>query len=144
MFSWTGESRLIVPTEPEDMRKAFLEHMMMLAERENDETNRKIWLEIGAALGVTWLETERILHPAAKTRFQFGRLVKRKICYDLLLEGAKTVVPEIEFEIADSTLANTSLMKQLEEDRDYTVAQFAQAVGAIYYANECLTGKGLA
>ncbi len=139
-----GESRLIVPTEPEDMRKAFLEHMMMLAERENDETNRKIWLEIGAALGVTWLETERILHPAAKTRFQFGRLVKRKICYDLLLEGAKTVVPEIEFEIADSTLANTSLMKQLEEDRDYTVAQFAQAVGAIYYANECLIRKGLA
>src|SRR5208282_4241506 len=34
-----------VPTEPVDRRKAFLEHMMQLPDREKDETNRKIWRE---------------------------------------------------------------------------------------------------
>ena len=34
---------------------------------------------------------------------------------------------------ADGGLANTDLMKQLEAHPDYTVAQFAQAVGAIYF-----------
>nr|WP_321307095.1 hypothetical protein [uncultured Sphaerochaeta sp.] len=134
---------LIVPTEPDDMRKPFLEHMMALVDRENDATNRKIWKEVGMALGVTWLETDRMLNPAAKARIQFGRLVKKKSCFDLLLEGARIIAEDIEFEVADSTLANTTLMKLLEADEHYTVAQFAQAVGAVYYANEGLIRKGL-
>jgi len=32
-------------------------------------------------------------------------------------------------------LANTPLMRQLKESHDFTVAQFAQAVGAVHYAN---------
>jgi hypothetical protein len=32
-------------------------------------------------------------------------------------------------------MANTPLMKQLEADPEYTVAQFAQAVGAVYFGN---------
>ena len=137
-------STLIVPTEPNDMRKPFLEHMMALVDRENDATNKKIWKEVGMALGVTWVETERLLKPAAKARIQFGRLVKKKSCFDLLLEGARIIAEDIEFEFADSTLANTTLMKSLEADEHYTVAQFAQAVGAVYYANEGLIRKGLA
>ena len=34
---------------------------------------------------------------------------------------------------ADGSLANTPLMKQLADHPQYTVAQFGQAVGAIYY-----------
>jgi hypothetical protein len=44
-------------------------------------------------------------------------------------------------DVADSTIANTSLMKQLDADAEFTVAQFAQAVGAIYYANMGLAAK---
>ena len=38
---------------------------------------------------------------------------------------------------ANDALANTALMQQLAAHPIYTVAQFAQAVGAIYYA--CLS-----
>jgi hypothetical protein len=135
--------RLVVPTSPEDMRKPFLEHMMELADREGDSVNERIWKEIGQALGVTWLETDRILQPETKARILFGRLVKRKTCFDWLNDGAHDVAPESVAEIADSSLANTPLMKQLEADKNCTVAQFAQAVGAVYYANEQCIRKGL-
>jgi len=131
-----GETGYYVPTEPVDMRKPFLEFMMSLPEREGDEVNKRIWREIGEFLGVTWVETKKILEPATDTRFLFGRLVKRKSCYNLMLEGAKAISDKIIFEVADSTLANTRLMKELEADEHFTVAQFAQAVGAGYFANQ--------
>ncbi|MCP4297767.1 MAG: hypothetical protein GY786_19390, partial [Proteobacteria bacterium] len=124
-----------VPTEPKDMRKPFLEHMMGLPEREEDDVNNKIWMDIGEFLAVTWEESKKILNPAAESRVLFGRLVKRKRCYDLMCKGAKRIRSDIQFEVADSTLANTPLMKQLEADPHFTVAQFAQAVGAVYFAN---------
>lgn len=135
--------RLIVPTAPEDMRKPFLEHMMALADREGDAVNERIWQEIGEALGVTWLEADRLLQPATKARILFGRLVKRKTCFDWMNDGAHSIAPESVAEIADSSLANTPLMKQLEADEKFTVAQFAQAVGAVYYANEQCIRKGI-
>ena len=67
-----------VPTEPIDQRKAFLEHMMTLPDREKDETNGKIWREIGESLAVTLLETKRILDPGSDERFLFGRMVKNR------------------------------------------------------------------
>jgi len=124
-----------VPTEPVDQRKPFLEHMMSLPDREGDETNRKIWREIGASLGATGLETRRILAPATNDRFLFGRLVKNPRCFDLMLEGARGVDPNAAFVIAGSGMANTPLMKELERHPDLTVAQFAQAIGAAYFAN---------
>lgn len=130
-----------VPVEPKDMRKEFLEHLMGLPEREGDEVNDRIWREIGESLAVTWLEIERMLHPATKKRILFGRLVKVYRCFQLMLEGARRIVPDIQLEIADSSLANSPLMKQLEEHPDYTVAQFAQAVGAVYYALSRLPKK---
>lgn len=128
-----GTKGFYVPTEPKDMRKPFLEHMMSLPEREDDEANKKIWKELGEFLAVTWLETEKILSPGTATRVLFGRLVKNKRCFKLIREGAKAVKVDIDLEVADAGMANTSLMKQLEADREYTVAQFAQAVGAIYF-----------
>ena len=41
--------------------------------------------------------------------------------------------PELRLLAADGSLANTPLMRQLAARPDCTVAQFAQAVGAVYY-----------
>lgn len=130
-----GRTGYYVPTEPKDQRKPFLEHMMALPERENDEVNNRIWKDIGVFLAVTWLETEKILNPGTATRVLFGRLVKNKRCFELIREGAKTIKEDIILDVADSGMANTPLMKQLEANPEYTVAQFAQAVGAVYYGN---------
>jgi len=124
-----------VPTAPVDERKPFLEHMMTLPDREKDQTNCKIWREIGRSLAVTLLETRRILAPGTDKRFLFGRLVKNRTCFDLLVEGARSVDPGISFVVAGTGMANTPLMKQLERHPELTVAQFAQAVGAVYFAN---------
>ena len=66
-------------------------------------------------------------------RDSFGRLVKTDACFRLLCEGAQRVAPGIELRAADDALANTPLMRQLAAHPRYTVAQFGQAVGAIYY-----------
>jgi hypothetical protein len=124
-----------VPTEPVDQRKSLLEHLMALPEREKDETNREIWREIGESLAVTLLETTRILDPGTDERFLFGRLVKSRACFDLMLEGARRVVPGIRLAVAGTGMANSSLMRQLEGHPEHTVAQFAQAIGAVYFAN---------
>jgi hypothetical protein len=131
-----GHHGLFVPTEPKDQRKAFLEHMMNLPERENDAVNAMIWRDLGEFLAVTWLETEKILDPGTPSRVLFGRLVKNKRCFELIKEGAKMIKKDIILEVADATMANTPLMKQLENDQEYTVAQFAQAIGAVYFGNK--------
>jgi predicted NBD/HSP70 family sugar kinase len=131
-----GELRAIVPTEPKDLRKPFLEHMMSLPDREHDTTNDKIWREIGKALAIAWIETKRILQPKTNTPILFGRLVKQPSCLRLLREGARTVDANLHYEVADATLANTPLMKQLDSHHHYTVAQFAQAIGAVYFINQ--------
>ncbi len=133
-----GKTLLTVPTKPKDMRKGFLEHVMSLTEREDDELVNEIFRQIGIYLAITWYETEYILEPACKERTLFGRVVKRKKCFDLIKEGAKSRKADIVFELADGGMANTVLMKQLEADEHYTVAQFAQAVGVIYFGNQGL------
>jgi hypothetical protein len=84
---------------------------------------------------VTLLETKRILNPSTDERFLFGRLVKNKTCFALMEEGARSVDPGISFIVAGSNMANTPLMKQLEKHPEFTVAQFAQAIGAVYFAS---------
>jgi hypothetical protein len=61
--------------------------------------------------------------------------VKNPRCFSLIEKGFNNVIPEVTLFVADDTLANTPLMQQLKEDEMYTVAQFAQAVGAIYFGN---------
>ncbi|MEN6315723.1 MAG: hypothetical protein ABFD25_15925 [Clostridiaceae bacterium] len=130
-----GKEGLYLNTEPVDLRKPFLEYIMDLAENEDCETCRRIFREIGEYLAVTWEETENILHPKVKNRVLFGRLVKKQSCFDLMKEGARRIAPDMNMSVADGEMANTELMKQLTDNKKYTVAQFAQAVGAIYYAN---------
>lgn len=131
MFRWEGEG-LVVPSQPEDMRKPCLEYFMEQAAAGRPECHR-IFQEIGEYLAVTWRETDYILQPEAKDRTLFGRLVKLPACFRLMCEGAARREPGLRQFAADENLANTTLMRQLADSPDYTVAQFAQAVGAIYY-----------
>lgn len=130
-----GQTELIVPTEPVDLRKPFLQYLMDLVSTESDPACDQIFIDIGKFLAVTWAETELILEPKTKSRVMFGRLVKNPRCFELMQQGARELYPELVFEVADGSIANTSLMKQLEADPEYTVAQFAQAIGAIYFGN---------
>jgi hypothetical protein len=133
-----------VPTEPRDMRKPFLEFLMRLPERGGDPAVDQIFRELGEFLAVAWLETEWLLAPRAQERILFGRVVKHRACFSLMVEGARRIVPEISLVVADDELANTPLMRQLKEGGVYTVAQFAQAIGALHYANYCLHETGRA
>ena len=132
LFRREGES-LTVPTAPEDMRKPCLEFFMQAA-ADAGSPAAELFRAVGEAIGVTWRETQYILQPACCARTLFGRLVKTKACFDEICEGAHRIVPDLYLEAADKTLAVTPLMKQLAQHPVYTIAQFAQAVGAVYYA----------
>ncbi len=125
--------KLVVPTEPVDLRKPCLEFFMEKATLSDRSSCAEILRQVGESLGACWMETEYILYPEVKERTLFGRLVKNPVCFHLLCEGADRVVPGLRLLAADESLANTPLMRQLEAHPDYTVAQFAQAVGAVYY-----------
>ena len=56
-------------------------------------------------------------------------------CFALMQEGAARRNPRVKFIAADSEMAYTPLMKALAADPDYTVAQFGQAIGAVYFGN---------
>jgi len=126
---------LFVPTEPRDMRKPLLEFLMQTADAGGHPAVDRIFREIGEFLAVAWFESKWLLDPAVDKRILFGRLVKHRACFDLMVEGARTVAPALELVVADDEMANTALMRQLRDSNQYAVAQFAQAIGAIHYAN---------
>ncbi len=127
-----NEESMVPTVEPVDLRKKFLEHLMIQAENGIEEA-RRIFEEIGVYLAATWLETEYILHPAAKPRVLYGRFVKRRKCFELMYAGARRVLPDIVISAADDELAYTPLMCELRKHPVYTVAQFGQAAGAVYF-----------
>lgn len=133
LLRWETPERLTVAVEPKDMRKAFLEHLMGQAEAGMPQAE-EIFRTIGEYLAATWLETETVLAPAAKSRVLFGRFVKRNRCFQLMQEGAKRICPQLQLIAADDELAFTPLMQQLRAHPNYSVAQFGQAVGAVYFA----------
>jgi hypothetical protein len=126
---------VFVPTEPRDMRKPLLEFLMSAAEQGGHPAVDRIFREIGEFMAVAWLESKWLLDPAVDARILFGRLVKRRACFDYMVEGARAIAPALELEVADDEMANTDLMRQLRDSEAYTVAQFAQAIGAVHYAN---------
>jgi hypothetical protein len=117
------------------MRKPLLELLMQMAAQGGHPAVDRIFREIGEFLAVAWLESKWLLDPAVDDRILFGRLVKLRACFDLMLDGARAVAPAMGLIVADDELANTDLMRQLRDDRRYAVAQFAQAIGAVHYAN---------
>ncbi len=128
-FRWEGNS-LTVPTRPEDMRKGCLEFIMSRAGE--SEAAADIFRCLGGSLAAAWAETNLVLRTPCDDRTLFGRLVKDPVCFRLIREGAQTVLPGIRLIAADDELAVTPMMRQLR-DSGRSVAQFAQAVGAVYY-----------
>lgn len=130
-----GQLELVV--EPKDMRKPFLEHLMQQAQ-EGQELAVKIFETIGEYMAATWMETEYILSPKVKDRVLFGRFVKREASFLCMQRGAAKILPEVSYIAANDELAYSPVMCELRDDPCYTVAQFGQAVGAIYFASSIL------
>ena len=124
---------LSIPTAPADLRKPCLEHLMRCAAEGSPEAE-EIFREIGRALAQTTREMDWIFGATPPLRFLFGRFVKSRRCFDLLCEGFREVLSSVSLVAADDEMANTVLMKQLSSKPSVSVAQFAQSVGAIYYA----------
>jgi hypothetical protein len=94
----------------------------------------EVFRQIGRNLAVVSRELDYLLHPETDARWLFGRFVKSERCFALLREGFAEGAPRLRLENGGDALAETPLMRQLAARADATVAQFAQAVGAIYYA----------
>lgn len=122
---------LSIRTEPADLRKPCLEHLMRLAEQGNAAAEA-VFRQIGANLAVVSREMDELLHPKAKRRYLYGRFVKSARCFALLREGCGAQGHFLEN--AGEALTATPLMRQLAEREDVTPAQFAQAVGMLYFA----------
>ena len=136
-FITKTEKGLVASIAPVDMRKAFLEHLMAQAEQGMPEA-MEIFRTIGKCLAATWLETDEVLRPKCKSRVLFGRFVKKNAVFALMNEGATELLPNLTLLAADESLAYTKLMCELRDSKEYTVAQFGQAVGSVYFAASML------
>ena len=132
-FAGETDGLLRIETEPRDLRKPCLEQLMAQAERGNAAAE-EIFRRIGGHLAQLSREMDFILHPETDTRYLYGRFVKRPRCFQLIREGCAAVLPGLRLVAADDSLALSPLMRALAQRRDVTVAQFGQAVGAIYFA----------
>ena len=132
-FTVRNNDRIELCTEPEDLRKPCLEHLMRQADC-GSSAAQEVFRRIGLHLGVISREAQFLMHPQSDQRFLYGRFVKSAVCFSLMQEGCASYAPELRFIAADDSLANTPLMRQLAVRRDVTVAQFGQAVGGLYYA----------
>ena len=124
---------LTIPTAPEDLRKPALAHLMALAERGNADAE-EIFRQIGRNLDVVAGEMAWIFGSLPPVRFLFGRFVKSRRCFALMCEGFGESSLSVRLESADEDMAVSPLMRALADRQDATVAQFGQAVGAIYFA----------
>jgi len=124
---------LAIPTAPKDLRKPALAHLMAQAESGHPEA-AEVFRRIGRNLSVVTREMEWIFGGTPQARFLFGRFVKSPRCFELLRAGFDEAGTGLRLEAADEELANTPLMRQLAAREDVTVAQFGQAVGAVYFA----------
>ncbi len=124
---------LTIAVKPEDLRKPCLEHLMSCAEA-GDSAACDVFRHIGRNLAVVTEEMDYLLRPAARTRFLFGRFVKRPAVFDLLREGFESRIKDICLLPSNGEMARTPLMRQLAALPEMTVAQFGQAVGAVYFS----------
>lgn len=124
-----------VRTEPEDLRKPLLAHVMALADK-GDPDAETVFRQIGENLGGISREIDGIFRPQTETRLIFGRFVKSSRCFELIREGCKKTYPQLKLTGADESLANTALMRALAKKPELTVAQFGQAVGAAVFGAE--------
>ena len=132
-FTEERNGLLQISSHPRDLRKPCLEQLMVLAEQGKPEAE-EIFRKIGRHLAEVNREMALILHPETDERYLYGRFVKRSGCFALIQEGFSAVMPGLRLIAADEDLACSPLMRQLAQREGVTVAQFGQAVGAIYFA----------
>ena len=135
-FLTRRDGGVYVASEPADMRKPLLEHLMRLASG-GDVVSEEIFREIGEFLAVTFAETDFLLKQKTKLRVLLGRFVKHQRCSALMQEGVNRRL-STRFISGGGDLAFTPLMKDLRDDPEHTIAQFGQAVGAAYFAASVL------
>ena len=123
---------LAIRRQPEDMRKACLAHLMAQA-ADGNAAAQAVFRQIGQNVGQISREMALLMCPQTDTRYLFGRFVKHPACFRLLQEGCRESLPTLRLEAADEDLMCTPLMRALP-GHGVTVAQFGQAVGAMYYA----------
>ncbi len=131
-FTVREGERVRICAQP-DMRKPCLAHLMQKAE-EGYPAAREVFRRIGMHLGQVCREEGWLLRPGTDTRWLFGRFVKSPACFGLLREGCASAAPHIRLEAADEGLANTPIMRAVARQGAGAVAQYGQAVGALYYA----------
>lgn len=122
---------LRIKSEPKDLRKPCLEHLMKEAENGNPNAEA-VFVRIGEAFGIISKEILYYLEPETDLRHIFGRFVKYPHVFERLYAGFRKILPEVRLVPADDALAFSPLMVQLARRKDITVAQFGQAIGAIY------------
>lgn len=132
-FTEEKEGLLEISTSPRDLRKPCLEQLMQWAAK-GDESAREVFRRIGRNLAQMTREMEYLLDTGTESRYIFGRFVKERDCFALIREGFKELMPDMELYAADDSLALTPMMAQLAKREDVTVAQFAQAVSAVYFS----------
>lgn len=132
-FTEEKEGLLEISTSPRDLRKPCLEQLMQWAAK-GDESAREVFRRIGRNLAQMTREMEYLLDTGTGSRYIFGRFVKERDCFELIREGFKELLPDMELHAADDSLALTPMMAQLAKREDVTVAQFAQAVSAVYFS----------
>lgn len=131
-FTVEEDGCLQISTRHADLRKPCLEHLMRLADTGHPAA-AEIFRRIGMHLAVISREFEYLLPTGTATRYLYGRFVKLPSCFRLLCDGFASLEPRMHLAAADESLALTPLMRQLAARPDVTVAQFGQAVGALYY-----------
>lgn len=131
-FTAEQNGALVVPTEPEDLRKPCLEHLMQLAVKGNEDAC-EVFRQVGENFAHMAMEIDYALRPETDVRYIFGRFVKNPRCFELIQEGCSRLMPRLILKAADDDMAVTPLMRELAALESVTVAQFAQAIGAIYY-----------
>ena len=140
-LAWDGDPALLdgftqeragLLTVPAEKRKPCLAHLMTQAAQGNAAA-QEVFRRVGRHIGQINREMAPLLLPRTNVRYLFGRFVKEPACFRLLQEGCREIVPELVLEAADEELSVTPLMKALAA-KGVTVAQFGQAIGAMYYA----------
>ncbi len=131
-FTVEKGGRLQIRTRPEDLRKPCLEHLMQEAASGHPAAS-EVFRRIGTHLAVLTSEFEYLLPTGTQVRYLYGRFIKLPACFRLLCEGFSSRLPQMRLIAADESLARTPLMRQLAERPGVSVAQFGQAVGALYF-----------
>ena len=121
-----------VLTVPPERRKKCLAHLMQLAAQGNSGA-QEVFRRVGRHIGQISREMTPLLQPQTQVRYLFGRFVKEPVCFRLLQAGCRETASLLQLEAADEDLTCTPLMRALP-GQGVTVAQFGQAIGAMYYA----------